>query len=100
MAMRLWVEPVVLKEIARLPGHIRARIRRALAELPDAPRPGNSRALDVPDDIALSGVEARRLRIENWRILYTIDDEWDIITIIALRKRPPYNYDDLHDLLN
>ena len=44
-------------------------------------------------------LEARRLRIDSWRVLYAIDEEWEIITVLAVRKRPPYNYDDLRDLL-
>jgi len=42
----------------------------------------------------------RRLRIEAWRILYVIDVEWNLITILAVRKRPPYDYKDLQELLD
>jgi mRNA interferase RelE/StbE len=98
--MRLWIEPAALKEIATLPGHLRQRVRRAAADLQATPRPPNSRALSVPADLQIDGVEARRLRLDNWRILYLIDTEMSIITIIAIRKRPPYNYDDLHELLS
>jgi hypothetical protein len=27
--------------------------------------------------------------------MYVIDEQWDITTVLAVRKRPPYNYDDL-----
>jgi len=39
------------------------------------------------------------LRLDNWRVVYVIDDLWEIITVLAVRKRPPYNYDDLRELL-
>ena len=98
--MRLWIEPVALKEIATLPGHLRQRVRRVATDLQKTPRPPNSRTQSVPADLQIDGVEARRLRLDSWRILYLIDAELSIITIIAVRKRPPYNYDDLHELLS
>jgi mRNA-degrading endonuclease RelE of RelBE toxin-antitoxin system len=97
--MRLWIEPVALDEIAALPGHARQRIRRAVSDLPKTPRPTNSRALKIPADMHIEGLEAHRLRIDSWRVLYVIDQEWEIITVLAVRKRPPYNYDDLRELL-
>jgi mRNA-degrading endonuclease RelE of RelBE toxin-antitoxin system len=97
--MRLWVEPSALDEIAALPGHVRQRIRRAVSDLPKAPRPTNSRVLDIPEDMPIAGLEAHRLRIDSWRVLYVIDQEWEIITVLAVRKRPPYNYEDLRALL-
>lgn len=97
--MRLWVEPPVIDEIAALPGNIRQRMRRDIRDLVHAPRPSSSRMLDIPDDLRVAGVEARRLRIEHWRVIYVIDQELELITILAVRRRPPYNYDDLRELL-
>ena len=97
--MRLWVEPSALDEIAALPGHMRQRVRRAVSDLRETPRPSQSRPLELPDDIQLAGIEARRLRLDNWRIVYVVDEQWEIITVLAVRKRPPYNYDDLRELL-
>jgi mRNA interferase RelE/StbE len=97
--MRLWVEPAALDEIAALPGHVRQRIRRAVSDLHKSPRPVYSRALEIPADMQIERLEARRLRIDSWRVLYVIDEEWEIITVLAVRKRPPYNYDDLRELL-
>lgn len=64
------------------------------------PRPSYSRTLQVPDDIQIDQIEARRLRIDNWRVLYVVDEQWEIIIVLAVRKRPPYNYDDLRELFN
>ncbi len=47
----------------------------------------------------ITGLEAHRLRIDSWRVLYVIDQEWEIITVLAVRKRPPYNYEELRELL-
>jgi mRNA-degrading endonuclease RelE of RelBE toxin-antitoxin system len=97
--MRLWVEPSALDEIAALRGHMRQRVRRAVSDLRETPRPSQSRTLEIPDNLQLEGLEARRLRLDNWRIVYVVDEQWEIITVLAVRKRPPYNYDDLRDLL-
>jgi mRNA interferase RelE/StbE len=55
--------------------------------------------LTLPDDLRIEHVEARRLRIDQWRVVYTIDSEWEVITVLAVRKRPPYNYEDLQALI-
>jgi len=55
--------------------------------------------LEIPDDVQLEDLEARRLRLDNWRVLYVVDEPWEIITVLAGRKRPPYNYDGLRDLI-
>jgi mRNA interferase RelE/StbE len=41
-----------------------------------------------------------RLRIDNWRIIYAIRESGDTIGVIAVRKRPPYEYEDLQEFLN
>lgn len=62
--MRLWLEPRAINEIAALPGNVRQRVRRAVRDLPSDPRPAQSWALDVPADLVIEGVEARRLRMD------------------------------------
>src|SRR5262249_29357173 len=71
--IRLGIEQAARHEIVKLPGHMRQRVRRAVNDLREAPRPSNSRALDIPDDLRIEGVEARRLRLDQWRVVYTID---------------------------
>lgn len=44
-------------------------------------------------------MEARRLRMEQWRLIYVIDQDLELISVLAVRRRPPYNYDDLRELL-
>jgi mRNA interferase RelE/StbE len=49
--------------------------------------------------VDLGDLELRRLRIERWRVVYVIDEEWELVTILAVRQRPPYDYEDLEELL-
>ncbi len=74
-------------------------MRRIIRDLATEPRPSSTRALELPEDLQVAGIEARRLRVEHWRVIYVIDQDLDLITILAVRRRPPYTYDDLQDLL-
>jgi mRNA interferase RelE/StbE len=91
----VYVTPAALKEIKRLPGHLRQRIRRAVGELKRNPRPVKSKALDIPN----VACEVRRLRLDRWRIVYGLTEEDLVIDVFAVRKRPPYDYGDLTTLL-
>lgn len=100
--MDLWVDPPALTELRALPGHMRQRVRRIVRSLALIPRPVNSHALALAPaeaDLCPPGVEIRRLRLESWRIVYAIDNEWQTVTVLAIRRRPPYQYDDLAQLI-
>ena len=97
--MRVWTEPSARDEIKELPGHVRQRVRRAVKALADDPRPPKSRSLTPPAGVDLGDLELRRLRIERWRVVYVIDEEWELVTVLVVRKRPPYDYEDLEELL-
>jgi mRNA interferase RelE/StbE len=91
----------VREEIRRLPGNVRQRILRTLKALKENPRPHNSQLLD-PNKVGIeleSGVELHRIRLEAWRIVYLVETEWQLILVLAIRKRPPYQYDDLEELI-
>ena len=89
------------KEIRQLPGNMRQRVIRVLRALEQEPRPHNSRALDT----AKAGLELEpgakllRIRIASWRIIYLVEEEWALVSVLAIRKRPPYQYDDLSELV-
>lgn len=89
-------------EIRRLPGNMRQRVIRAVEALADEPRPPRSRTLDIGrvGHEPASGSEVRRLRIDPWRIVYVIKDPAQVIVVVAVRRRPPYQYDDLEALLD
>lgn len=95
----VYVTPAAWAEVKDLPGHVRERLRRALQALADDPRPSQSKTLTVPG----VAVEARRLRLDRWRIVYTVGRaegaESGTVDVLAVRKRPPYDYGDLARLL-
>jgi len=77
------------REIARLPGYLRQRARRLIANLANNPRPAGAKALrDLP--------EHYRLRLESWRIVYQIDNANQLVLILTVRRKiGPQTYDDL-----
>lgn len=96
MTYRVWIKNEAKAEVRALPGNVRQRVRQAILELGEDPRPPESREMRTPADAA---IETRRLRLDRWRIIYVVDDDWNEVGILAVRKRPPYAYDDLDDLL-
>lgn len=44
--------------------------------------------------------EVRRLRIEDYRVVYAIHEGWKEVAVLAVVKRPPYRYEDLDQLLS
>jgi mRNA-degrading endonuclease RelE of RelBE toxin-antitoxin system len=97
MPYQLWIEDQAKAEVERLPGHVRQRIHQAIHNLRLEPRPHGSRAMRSPIVI---DVEVRRLGLEHWRVIYVVDEHAAQVGVLAIRKRPPYNYDDLPDLLS
>jgi len=96
---RLWIEPEVHAARESLPGNIRQRVKRVISNLSDDPRPNNSRALEVDELKIPAHVEIRRLRLEKWRILYIINEADGWVWVLQIRKRPPYQYDDLPEIV-
>ena len=89
-------------EIRRVPGNMRQRVIRTLHGLATQPRPSSSRALDTTRAgfVQESGVELRRLRLEAWRIVYAVEDAAHLVSILAVRRRPPDRYDELQELID
>lgn len=98
--MRLWIENPALNELKQLSSASRATIRRAINALPNNPRPAKSIELTPPPGLTLPDIEPRRLSMGKWRVIYVIDEPWQTIGVLAIRKRPPYDYDDLAELLS
>jgi len=91
------ISPSAQSEIKSLPGNVRQRIFRAIKMLADDPRPASSKQLDYD----LAAAEPRRLRLEHWRIIYAVaESEIDLVAIVAVRRRPPYQYSDLSKLFS
>ena len=99
---RVEVDNRARAEIRALPGHMRQRVIRLIRDLETEPNPPSSRQLDVGKvGLVLDpGMTLRRIRIGAWRIIYLVEEEWRVITVLAVRKRPPYQYADLDALLS
>lgn len=95
MSYRVQVSPEAWLQIRELPGHVRQRVRRAIDGLKSDPRPPDSKELRATP----AHIESRRLRIDRWRIIYGIDEAGRSVQVVAVRKRPPYDYGDLAALL-
>ena len=75
-------------------------MKRVVAALADDPRPPNSQALDVSELDVPPDVEPRRIRMDPWRVVYAVNDVEAWVGVLAVRKRPPYDYEDLEELLS
>ena len=91
----VYVTPRAWKESRRLPGHIRQRVKRAIDALAQDPRPARSKKLDTPELKA----ELWRLRLDRWRIVYAITEDDKVVDVLGVRKRPPYDYGDLREIV-
>jgi mRNA-degrading endonuclease RelE of RelBE toxin-antitoxin system len=96
----LYLEPEVHASRAELPGYVRQHMRARIADLATIPRPPDSKELEVADLGVPAGVEIRRIRLGHWRIVYAIHDSDRWVWVLTIRRRPPYNYADLADLID
>lgn len=80
---RLRLPRSVRQEIERLPGDIRQRVKRTLAGLCIEPRPAN--ASELTDELA----GLWRVKLEEYRIIYSIDDDIVAVEIVRVAKRTP-----------
>ena len=89
------VQASVYNERRNLPGVFRQRIKKIIDDLAEDPRPFNSIKLEFSID---AGWEPRRIRVDSWRIIYAVDDTFEQVVVLGIKKRPPYDYEDLIDL--
>ena len=97
---RVEVADEARREIRQVPGNVRQRIVRLLRSLQQEPRPESSRALDaIKAGIDLEpGTELRRVRMASWRVVYLVEVRDALVVVLAIRQRPPYQYEDLKEL--
>jgi mRNA interferase RelE/StbE len=77
---RLLLTNSARKDLDRLQGTTWGRVRDALLELRDQPRPPGCKKLR-------GGPQAYRIRIGDYRAIYDIDDDDSSITILRVRHR-------------
>ncbi len=79
MAYQVTITPSADKVIARLPKEMRGRIADKLVSLSSNPRP--------PGSVKLTGQDAYRIRVGDYRIIYTIHDDRLIVLVIDVGHR-------------
>ena len=75
------IERPVYKAMARLPKNVQQRLTQAMLRLGEDPRP--------PGCIQLKGQEGNyyRIRVGDWRIIYTIYDNKLLIVVVQVGSR-------------
>ena len=68
------------KELHDLPDNIFLKIDKAILSLKKSPSP-------YPQSKELKGENKRRLRVGDYRVVYTVDEQHKIITIFRIRHR-------------
>ena len=83
-SIRHWIDK-------RCPGSYRQRIKRTIQSLSSEPRPEAAEPLSAPIEDFLS------LHIDNYRIIYTIDDDAQVVKIafVGTHGTKPYSELDL-----
>jgi len=79
MRYQVTVTPAADRSIAKLPREVRRRITEHLVALAENPRP--------PGSIKLTGQDAYRIRVGDYRIIYTIQDDRLIVLVVDVGHR-------------
>jgi mRNA interferase RelE/StbE len=100
-SFRVEVTGDVRKELRNAPGHIRAQILEVLHALESSHNPPGSWQLDLAalTQPLAPTMSLWRVRIGAWRVIYVADVQDQAIYVLALRHRPPYQYEDLDALI-
>ncbi|NJL03887.1 MAG: type II toxin-antitoxin system RelE/ParE family toxin [Chloroflexaceae bacterium] len=86
MSYQIEISNEAAREIKKLPGYVRAEVRRLVRELGDNPYPPPARELQGKPGIYRLWVAGR------WRMVYAIDDEALIVTIRRVRSKATIDY--------
>jgi mRNA interferase RelE/StbE len=79
MDYRIEYDAGVLKSLRRFPRSIQQRVLRRIEMLAADPRP--------PGSVKLTGEEAYRVRVGDYRIIYTIENDRLLVLIIDIGHR-------------
>ena len=79
MAYQVTLAHAVDKAVAKLPKNIRRRVDAAILLLASNPRPFGA--------IKMAGEEAYRIRVGDYRIIYTIEDQQLLVLVIDVGHR-------------
>jgi mRNA interferase RelE/StbE len=73
------IAPSAERDMDKLPTPLHTRISRRILSLEGNPKPRGAKKL--------SGREEYRLRVDDYRVLYSIDDQEFVVTIFAVGHR-------------
>ncbi|MGK2956055.1 MAG: type II toxin-antitoxin system RelE family toxin [Solirubrobacterales bacterium] len=76
---RIEVRPAAARSLRKLDPQVRRRIQGAIALLAEDPRPPSARPL--------KGRPGMRVRVGDYRIIYTVEDDVLLIVVVALGHR-------------
>ena len=76
---RVEVRPAAIRALRKLDPKVRGRLDGAIALLAEDPRPPASRPL--------TGRPAYRVRVGDYRIIYTIQDDLLLVAVVTLGQR-------------
>lgn len=79
MSYRIEIRPAAIRALKRIDHQDRDRIRGAIALLGQDPRP--------PGAKALQGRDGLRVRVGNYRIIYTVQDDVLLVVVVTLGHR-------------
>ena len=79
MSYQIELRPAAIRGLKQVDHQDRGRIRGAISLLGEDPRP--------PGAKALKGRPGLRVRVGNYRIIYTVDDDVLVVAVITLGHR-------------
>ncbi|WBM80892.1 type II toxin-antitoxin system RelE/ParE family toxin [Cryobacterium breve] len=77
---RIELRPAAVKTLRRIDPQDRARVQGAIALLGEDPRPPGARALQ--------GRDGYRVRVGDYRIIYTIRNDILVVVVVTVGHRP------------
>jgi mRNA interferase RelE/StbE len=89
MRYRIEITETAKREVKRLPGNIRQRVRRIINGLADNPFPRQAKELrNMPGWY--------RIRLDGWRIIYRVEAEKVLVLILRVRRKTgPETYEGI-----
>ncbi len=79
MTYKIFIERSAQKSLSKIPNPNRDRIVESISGLSTIPRPQGAKEL--------TGRDAWRIRVGNYRIIYEIEDDKLIILVVVIRHR-------------
>ncbi|MBK8293647.1 MAG: type II toxin-antitoxin system RelE/ParE family toxin [Solirubrobacterales bacterium] len=76
---RIELRPAAVRSLRKLDPPVRRRIQGAIALLAEDPRPPSARTL--------KGRPGMRVRVGDYRIIYTVEDDVLLVVVVALGHR-------------